>query len=140
MTASDGADGDQFGWAASASGSTLCVGAPYQDAIGKDSGAAYIYEFKGVGWVETQKLLGQDTVRNVVGRPHGEPKLVRRFGDMDLMGAIDVGDACPRSAGARLLSILAVGLPSALGVALHGAELLAFTLGFAAWRRLGPRG
>jgi hypothetical protein len=41
-------------------------------------------------------------------------------------------------AGARVISYALVGLPSALGWALHLGELVGFALGIAAWRRL-PR-
>ncbi len=38
-------------------------------------------------------------------------------------------------AGARFLSYLATGLPSLLGLALHGGELVGFALGVFAWRK-----
>jgi uncharacterized repeat protein (TIGR01451 family) len=46
LTASDGADGDQFGWSVSASGDTTIVGADFHDIGGNlDQGAAYVFEF-----------------------------------------------------------------------------------------------
>ena len=43
LTASDAADGDQFGTSVSISGGSAVVGAPYEDGGGTDSGAAYIF-------------------------------------------------------------------------------------------------
>lgn len=43
LTASEAADGDQFGTSVSIDGSTAVVGAPYGDSGGADSGGAYIF-------------------------------------------------------------------------------------------------
>lgn len=43
LTAADAAPGDQFGWSVSASGESVLVGAWMNDALGQDSGAAYLY-------------------------------------------------------------------------------------------------
>ena len=43
LTASDGANGDQFGTSIAKDGSTIVVGAPFESGAGSSSGAAYIY-------------------------------------------------------------------------------------------------
>jgi MYXO-CTERM domain-containing protein len=49
-TASDGADGDFFGWAVAVDGDVLVVGAPRQDLGGINRGAAYVFGLrKGLG-------------------------------------------------------------------------------------------
>ncbi|MFQ5653734.1 MAG: FG-GAP repeat protein [Planctomycetota bacterium] len=57
LTASDGASGDRFGCSVSASGDLAIVGARGADALGPDSGAAYIFRFDGTGWFEEAKLI-----------------------------------------------------------------------------------
>ncbi len=44
FTASDGASNDRFGWAVAISGSTVIVGAKWDDDLGTNSGAAYLYD------------------------------------------------------------------------------------------------
>jgi len=63
LTASDAADGDQFGTSVSISGGTAVVGAPYEDSGGTDSGAAYIFYRDRDGednWGEEAKLIASD--------------------------------------------------------------------------------
>ena len=63
LTASDAADGDQFGTSVSISGGTTVVGAPYEDGLGADCGAAYIF-FRDEGgddnWGQEAKLAASD--------------------------------------------------------------------------------
>jgi hypothetical protein len=61
LTASDGAQIDQFGESVAVSGSTIVVSAPI-DTIGGNvaQGSAYVFERQGGGWVETQKLTASD--------------------------------------------------------------------------------
>lgn len=47
-TASDGAAGDQFGWAVATDGVRVAIGAPYHDAAADSGGAAYTYSLRGV--------------------------------------------------------------------------------------------
>jgi hypothetical protein len=61
LTASDGAGGDGFGIAVALDGDTLLVGAPRDDDRGSSSGAAYVFDFNGAVWTETQKLVGSAT-------------------------------------------------------------------------------
>ncbi len=64
LTAGDGAVGDQFGFSVSLSGDRALIAANFDDdvSIGLGSGSAYVFDFNGVGWVETQKLTPSDGV------------------------------------------------------------------------------
>jgi len=48
---------DRFGQAVAVSGDTLIVGAPRDDDLGTDCGAAYVFTRTVEGWVQTAKLL-----------------------------------------------------------------------------------
>jgi hypothetical protein len=62
LTASDAASDDYFGWSVSVSGSTLVVGAPWEDTGGSSAGAAYVFEFNPASgaWEEADKLTASD--------------------------------------------------------------------------------
>ena len=60
LVASDGADGDIFGWSVSIDGSVVVVGAREDDDRGDRSGSAYVYRYNGHTWVEEQKLTASD--------------------------------------------------------------------------------
>ena len=60
LVASDGTVGDRFGYWVSISGNRLVVGALYKDALGENSGAAYVFEWDGNSWEEQTKLLPVD--------------------------------------------------------------------------------
>lgn len=60
LTASDGAAYDGFGSAVAISAQSVLVGAPYDDAVGHDSGSAYVFVRVGGVWVQQAKLLGGD--------------------------------------------------------------------------------
>ena len=60
LRASDGAEGDSFGYSVSVSGNTIVVGAPYRDEKGDDSGAAYVFSNDGGTWNQTEKLSADD--------------------------------------------------------------------------------
>ncbi|MYG21681.1 MAG: hypothetical protein F4037_03035 [Gemmatimonadales bacterium] len=60
LRASDGAEGDSFGYSVSVSGNIIVVGAPYQDEKGDDSGAAYVFSNDGGTWTQTEKLSADD--------------------------------------------------------------------------------
>ncbi|MDG2423998.1 MAG: hypothetical protein P8M22_08470 [Phycisphaerales bacterium] len=61
LTASDGAEGDYFGFSVAISGTTALVGAVWDDDNGNNSGSAYIFEQQPDGsWLETAKLLASD--------------------------------------------------------------------------------
>ncbi len=61
LLASDGGGLDNFGLSVSLSGDQALVGAPYDDDLGPDTGAAYVFERQSGGsWIETKKLLASD--------------------------------------------------------------------------------
>jgi hypothetical protein len=60
LSASDGAAGDQFGWAVANSGASIAVGAP--DISGTGAGEAYVYVPSASGFVEEARLTPQDGV------------------------------------------------------------------------------
>ena len=62
LTISDGDWGDQFGHSVSVSDNTIVVGAPWRwnDALGTDSGAAYVFSNESGSWKLTGKLMPND--------------------------------------------------------------------------------
>ncbi|HUU84226.1 MAG TPA: IPTL-CTERM sorting domain-containing protein [Phycisphaerae bacterium] len=78
----DGAPGDFFGHSAAMFGDTVLIGAIRTDDNGADSGAAYVFRFDGVQWVQQQKLLPDD---GAASENFGESVVVR--GDVALVGA-----------------------------------------------------
>ncbi|MTE26690.1 LamG-like jellyroll fold domain-containing protein [Winogradskyella ouciana] len=60
LLASDIASGDIFGKNIDVHNNRLIVGAVSNDDAGNSSGSAYIYEFDGLNWLETIKLLPND--------------------------------------------------------------------------------
>jgi len=66
---SDGVIGDQFGWAIATDGSGMVAGAPGQDARGRQSGAAYLFQKDQGGldhWGQDAKLLAGDALYNAL--------------------------------------------------------------------------
>jgi hypothetical protein len=63
LTPSDGADGDQFGFAVAIAGTTFLVGTPAAD-IGANihQGAAYVFDGSGGTFAQTDKLVAADGV------------------------------------------------------------------------------
>ncbi len=67
LVASDGANGDFFGFSVAVSGSTAVVGAFVSDASGHDAGAAYVFERDHGGdgnWGEIARLAATDAADN----------------------------------------------------------------------------
>ena len=62
LTGSDTMADDNFGVAVAVDHGFLIAGAPYHDATGTDTGAIYAYEWSSIGWRETSKLWGDDTI------------------------------------------------------------------------------
>jgi len=62
LTASDGNTGDSFGHSVSIanSGIFVAVGAPYNDELGANKGAVYLFESNGTTWEEKVKLTASD--------------------------------------------------------------------------------
>ena len=82
LLASDGADGDGFGWGMAISGDIAVIGAHDNDDNGEGSGSAYVFRYDGSAWVEEQKLLPFD---GVVGDGFGLDVAIS--GDTALIGA-----------------------------------------------------
>ena len=60
LTASDGAENDNFGTAVALSGSTIVVGSPRARGSNSAQGSAYVFNRQGRSWTETQKLTASD--------------------------------------------------------------------------------
>ena len=56
LLASDGATGDQFGYAVALSGNTALIGAPWDNNNATDQGSAYVFVRDGATWSQQQKL------------------------------------------------------------------------------------
>ena len=65
LNASDGDDGDSFGFSVSLSEDHALVGAVFDEDQGDGSGSAYVYELQGDGsWFEVGKLTASDGAEN----------------------------------------------------------------------------
>ena len=60
LTASDGAELDQFGYSVSVSGDTAIIGSLRDGDNGSASGSVYVYVRSGSTWTEQQKLTASD--------------------------------------------------------------------------------
>lgn len=60
LTPSSANDDDRFGTAVSLSANRALIGATGDDTIASDAGAAYVFDFDGLNWVESAKLLPAD--------------------------------------------------------------------------------
>ena len=60
LTASDRAEGDEFGTSASISGDYVIVGAQYDDTGADDTGSAYVFYRIGSSWTQQAKLTASD--------------------------------------------------------------------------------
>lgn len=60
LVASDGDDLDAFGSAVAIDAETAVLGAKWDSSITHRNGAAYVFEWDGVDWVEQQKLVASD--------------------------------------------------------------------------------
>ncbi len=58
LLADDAASGDALGISVGLSGDTIIAGAYSNDELGGGAGAAYVFDFDGTGWSQTQKLFG----------------------------------------------------------------------------------
>jgi hypothetical protein len=57
LIAFDGVEQDLFGFSVAMSADTAIVGAPFNDALAYDAGAAYVYRRVGGEWINEQKLV-----------------------------------------------------------------------------------
>lgn len=66
LISNDGIDSDQFGIATAITknGNRVIVGACYRDDRGSNSGAAYVYDYNGTTYVQSQKLLPDSGTNN----------------------------------------------------------------------------
>lgn len=72
LTPSDGQAGDAFGTGVSIDGTTILVGSKGHDAGVAETGATYVFTRTNLGFFETAKLLGNDTVTgDQVGHENG---------------------------------------------------------------------
>ncbi len=78
---------DRFGRSVSVSGDVAVIGAYRSDDAGSESGAAYIYRFDGVSWIQEQKLTASDAT---AGDRFGCGVSIR--GDIVAVGAYRDGD------------------------------------------------
>jgi len=60
LRAADAGDNDGFGTAVAISADTIVVGAPYEDGLGSNRGAAYVFVRSGTTWSQQQKLVASD--------------------------------------------------------------------------------
>jgi hypothetical protein len=60
LLASDGEAADWFAWHVDVSGHTALIGSRLEDENGGNAGAVYAFDFNGLVWVETQKVLASD--------------------------------------------------------------------------------
>jgi len=64
LLASDGSKDDRLGNTVSIDGNVIVAGAWKKNGGGKSSGAAYVYRFNGLQWVQEQKLIASDRDAN----------------------------------------------------------------------------
>lgn len=60
LVASDGGDADLWGVRMALDGDTAVIGAPYDDANGRDSGSVYVFHRNGATWSQQQKISAAD--------------------------------------------------------------------------------
>ena len=62
LKASDGGNGDQYGWNVSISGDGkyIAIGAIQEDTGTDDDGAVYVYEYDGTSWTNEGKVIASD--------------------------------------------------------------------------------
>ena len=60
LLADDGEAGDYFGWGVSIDDDMAVVGALFNDELGADAGAAYVFERSGSSWSMQSKLIAPD--------------------------------------------------------------------------------
>ena len=64
LRASDGTMEDQFGWSVSLSGDRALVGAYRDSDNGSSSGSAYVFDYDGMNWSQSQKLTASDGAKD----------------------------------------------------------------------------
>ena len=100
LTAPDGQAGDAFGQSIALTDTHLVIGSPKKDALGKDSGAAYIYQRKNGVWRYQTTITASD---GVAGDLFGISVAID--GNTILVGA-DLHDKTAENAGAVYAYVL----------------------------------
>ncbi len=98
LKAGDGSEGDAYGGFIDKEGLWYIVGAHLDDnAGGKDAGAAYLYQWNGMKWIESKKLLAADgAAEDYFGYAVGIS------GDYAIVGACWDDDAADKSGSAYI--------------------------------------
>jgi len=120
LTASDCETNAVFGRAATVSSGVMIIGAPWDNVSGDNAGAAYVFRFDGLNWVEEVKLSASDAATQdefsygvsidnytaAIGAPHkgngvsGEVGFVYVFAglcDCNTNGVLDISDIVDRT-------------------------------------------
>ena len=96
---SDDWNTDQFGKAVALDGDAAVIGAPFSDAIGSSSGAAYVFRFDGSSWLQQQALLPDPNPwANFFGWSvaiDGDKVIAGAFGEDQQRGATYIYDVAP---------------------------------------------
>jgi len=101
FTASDGLDMDLFGYSVALDGDTAVIGAPWEDDVEVDAGAAHLFT-RGQGggaWGETKRLLASDG-----GQGDSFGQAVALDGDKALVGAPGNSAAATRGGAAYVFA------------------------------------
>lgn len=93
----DGEENDRFGFSVSLEGDRALIGSYLDDDGGSSSGSAYVFDFDGVTWVQTDKLLPRDGSES-----HRFGNSVSLSGDRALIGAYRDDHNGPNSGSAYL--------------------------------------
>ena len=100
ITASDGAEGDLFGYSVAISGDCAVVGAYRDDNAGWDSGSAHIFKRNGTEWIEEVKITASDGAE---GDNFGISVAIS--GDYAVVGAYEDDDAGYHSGSAYIYDL-----------------------------------
>ncbi len=102
ITALNASDNDEFGHSISLDGNRLLVGAPYKtvNAVG-NTGTAYIFDFDGTNWNQTEQLDMSSVATQVINANFGIS--VSLLGDKALVGAYKDKSSAVSNAGAAYI-------------------------------------
>ncbi len=108
ITPTNAADNDEFGHSVSIDGTRLLVGAPYKTVNGVgNTGAAYVFDFDGTSWVQTEQLDMSSVATQIINANFGIS--VSLLGDKALIGAFKDKSAAVSTAGAAYIFTLQMG-------------------------------
>ena len=122
LTASDGAAGDNFGFAVAVDGDTVVVGSWLDDDRGANSGSAYVFTKPDLGWAPGFETLKLTTLDGAANDRFGGSVAVE--GDLALVGAY----RDDHSAGVDSGSVYVLGIPDWEGIAGSVATTTAHTV------------